>query len=396
MEIQKANFKKELYQELETIVQYWQKNSIDADFGGFIGRRDHFNKPDFKADKGVILNTRLLWTFSKIANFNKDFNTEKEANRAFQYLKKYFRDAEFGGVFWVLDYLGNPVNRRKQIYAQAFLIYALAEYYKLSKNEEALNWALEVFGLIEKHAKEAEFGGYIEAFNQDWSPIDDMRLSEKDLNASKTMNTHLHILEAYTTLAEVTNSEKVKAALENLVTLHLDKFFDAEIGHFQLFFDTEWKVQTHLVSYGHDIEAAWLLLAAAHQVNNPTLTKKVEKAALYISEVFLKEAYEKSAGIINEKDLDTNHVDTDRHWWPQAEAMVGLAYANSIQYSKEYEASIYDIWNFTKEYIIDKEHGEWHFRIDKNFKAHEDENRLGMWKCPYHNSRALIELIEKI
>ncbi|WBL23118.1 AGE family epimerase/isomerase [Zunongwangia sp. HRR-M8] len=394
MEIQKAKLKEELQQELKNIVQYWQNNSIDTEFGGFIGRRDHFNTPYAEADKGIILNTRLLWTFSKIANFNKDFNTEKEADRAFQYLKQYFNDAEFGGVYWVLDYQGNPKNRRKQIYAQAFLIYALSEYYKLSKNEDAIIWALAVFELIEKHALEAQFGGYIEAFNQDWSPIEDMRLSEKDLNASKTMNTHLHILEAYTTLAEVTHSEKVKRALESLINLHLEKFFDAEIGHFQLFFNDQWNVQTQVVSYGHDIEAAWLLLIAANQVNNKNLLQKVQKAAIQIADVFLAEAYKKSAGIINEKDLETNHIDTDRHWWPQAEAMVGLAYANNIQTSKKYREAIEDIWNFTKKYIIDEERGEWHFRIDKNFKPYETENRLGMWKCPYHNSRALIEMIE--
>ncbi|WBL24931.1 AGE family epimerase/isomerase [Zunongwangia sp. HGR-M22] len=394
MEILQTNFKKELFQELINIVNYWKENSLDIENDGFIGRRDHFNKPDFNADKGVILNTRLLWTFSRIANFKPDFSTEKEADRAFEYLKHYFKDAEFGGVYWVLDYQGNPLNTRKQIYAQAFLIYALSEYYKFSKNEEALNWALEVFKLIEKHALDKEFGGYIEAFNQDWSPIEDMRLSEKDLNASKTMNTHLHILEAYTTLAEVTHSDKVKKALQNLINLHLEKFFNAENGHFQLFFDTQWNLQNHVVSYGHDIEATWLLLAAANQVNNKNLIEKVQKAAIQIADVFLAEAYKKSEGIINEKDLETNHVDTDRHWWPQAEAMLGLAYANNIQASEKYREAIEDIWDFTKKYIIDEELGEWHFRIDRNHKPYEDENRVGMWKCPYHNSRALIELIE--
>lgn len=389
-----SDLKTELNEELKNITQYWKENSVDQLHGGFLGKRDHFNTEVPKSNKGAILNTRLLWTFSAIGNFQKDDSCRKLAERAYDYLKKYFYDEEYKGIFWELDYKGNPVNRRKQIYAQAFAIYALTEYYKLTNDRDALNWANHLFVLIETTARDREKNGYLEAFQQDWSPIEDMRLSEKDDNSAKTMNTHLHILEAYTNLFIVTEDTSVKGALINLIELFLEKFLDTENKHFQLFFNTNWQRANNNVSYGHDIEAVWLIIEACKAVGSKKFLEKAEIVAIEVAEVFLKEAYVQNAGVINEKDLDTGKVDEDRHWWPQVEAMVGLDYAFKISGEKKFLLAKEDIWQYTKKHIKDHSNEEWFFRVNKNNKPYETEDKLSMWKAPYHNSRACMMLLK--
>ncbi|WP_424494233.1 AGE family epimerase/isomerase [Salinimicrobium sp. GXAS 041] len=386
--------KSELASELDNILRYWKENSLDEEKGGFVGQRDHYNKLIPDANKGIILNTRILWSFSAAGNFKNDENLRAYADRGYENLKSRFQDKNFGGVYWELDAEGNPVNKRKQIYAQAFAIYALSEYYFFSGEEKSREWALSLFKLIEEHARDREFNGYFEAFQEDWSPIEDMRLSEKDRNSAKTMNTHLHVLEAYTTLYRISKNAKVKEALDNLTDLFLKKFYDPKNDHFQLFFDKEWSREGNVVSYGHDIEAVWLMIEAARASENDDLLQKAEEVAVKVAETFLKEAYVEGKGVLNEKDLDSGEIDTDRHWWPQIEAMVGLEYAFRISGEKSFQNAIFDIWEYTKQHIIDSENGEWFFRVDENNQPYKEEDKLGLWKCPYHNSRGCIQLIQ--
>ena len=383
----KASFKNEL----ENILTYWKNNTIDTQNGGFIG---HIDYPDIKkpeANKGIILNSRILWSFAAASNFYKDNRYAELCERSYNYLKNYFQDTKYGGVFWEVDYKGNPVNKRKQVYAQAFTIYALSEYYLFSKNKEVKDWAIEIFELIEKHAFDSKFDGYIEAFNEDWSPIEDMRLSEKDDNEAKTMNTHLHVLEAYTTLYKIHPTEKVKNALEGLLNVFLDKFLNPN-GHLELFFDEEWNLKSTVYSYGHDIETAWLLIEAAKVLKKPTLLKKTEDAAILITDTFISEAIDKDGAVINEINTKTGALDTNRHWWQQAEAIVGLYYAYQINKNEKYVDVASKIWTFIDEKVIDHKHGEWFWLIDENGNYNPKDEKVGMWKCPYHNSRAGIQL----
>ncbi|WP_416444342.1 AGE family epimerase/isomerase [Leeuwenhoekiella sp. A16] len=384
----------DLKQELGAITQYWKDFSVDNENGGFIGQRDHYNKMIPNASKGIILNARILWSFSAIANYDADYDLNPFMERAFNYLYDFFRDKENGGVFWELNATGEPIVKKKQIYAQAFAIYALSEYYLNTQNNKAKEWAIELFDLIEKHAFDTEKDGYIEAFEADWSPIADMRLSDKDQNAAKTMNTHLHVLEAYTTLYKIYPEERVKKALDNLIKLFLEKFLNSE-NNFELFFDTDWNLTSDIVSFGHDIEALWLLIEGAKSSGNKELLLKTQEAAVPVADKFLEYGYIKNKGVLNEKERSNGEIDTDRHWWPQAEAMVGLFYANEIKSDSRYTEAIQDIWNFTKDHIIDSKNGEWFFRVDENFQPYKNEDKLGMWKCPYHNSRACIVLLKK-
>ena len=386
--------KSELHSELKNILNYWTNNTLDQENGGFLGQINHYNKVIDNANKGIILNSRILWSFSAASNHLNSNEHKSICDRAYLYLKTFFNDEKHKGVFWELDYQGKPVNKRKQVYAQAFSIYALSEYYIFSKNEDAKNWAIELFNQIEKHAKDNKNIGYFEAFNEDWSPIEDMRLSDKDMNASKTMNTHLHILEAYTTLLKIYDSEALRESLKMLVDVFLEKFLNKN-NHYELFFDDNWNLLSNSISYGHDIETAWLVIEAAKLLNDKALLKKTENVALKVANTFLEEALDKDCAVINEKNLTTNHIDTDRHWWPQVEALIGLKYAYNLNKDEKYLTTSIKIWDFTKKHLIDHKNGEWYFRVDKNGDPYTEEDKVSMWKAPYHTTRACIILNNK-
>lgn len=392
MSNQLHQLKKELSDELQSILTYWSKNTLDEINGGFIGRIDHFNNPFPDASKGIILNTRILWSFSAATNYLNTSEYDHICNRAFDYIKGHFVDQINGGVFWELDHEGNPINTRKQVYAQAFAIYSLSEYCLLTKNEEAKSLALEIFELIEKHSNNSDSKGYLEAFGQEWEDLADLRLSPKDINSSKTMNTHLHILEAYTTLLKISDGNHVKTRLRDLIDLLHTKFLTSNY-QFQLFFDDNWNSKSQKVSFGHDIESAWLILEAAKQINDSALIKQCELNLVNIADTFLREGLDEDGSVINERDDATGAIDHDRHWWPQVEAMIGLGYAYKLTGDENYVNTLKGIWEYVKANIIDHDSGEWYFRVDRSGTPYA-EDKVSMWKAPYHSSRACMVLNE--
>lgn len=390
-----VDLKNEMRGELKNILDYWSTNTLDTQFGGFQGRISHTNKVIPKASKGIILNSRILWSFSAAANFYKTNEYQSVCDRAYTYLHSFFRDKEHGGVFWEVDFKGKPINSRKQVYAQAFMIYALSEYYESSGNTNALSWAIEIFELLENNAKDEIDLGYTEAFDQEWNTIDDMRLSSKDMNAAKTMNTHLHVLEAYTRLLTVYKNDRLRSALKNLVLLFQTKFLNKNYNY-ELFFTAKWKLLSSVVSYGHDIETGWLVIEAAKAIGDKSLLQLTEDTAVKVADTFLKEAIDLDGGVFNEKNRATNKIDTDKHWWPQVEAIIGLDYVYLITKNEKYIQDSLRIWEFTKKHMIDSEHGEWHARVNQNGTIYTNEDKVNMWKAPYHTSRACIQLNKKL
>ena len=303
MKVNRASLREDLLVEYKNILQYWMDRTIDREDGGFLGEVDHLGQSIKEAPKGVVLNMRILWTFSSAYNFLKDERYLEIAHRAYEYLIKYFWDTEFGGVFWSLTHDGQILESRKQVYAQGFAIYGLSEYYRATKKQEALDFSIELFRLIEKYSFDEKHNGYLEAFSREWEPLEDMRLSEKDANSPKTMNTHLHIIEPYSNLYRVWSDELLAKKMKNLVELFLDKIFHPKTGHLHLFFDTDWTVQSNIVSYGHDIEGAWLLCEAAELLADEELLKRVEAAAILIADVTIKEGVASYHSLFYEKDL---------------------------------------------------------------------------------------------
>lgn len=390
------NLKAELRVELASILSYWTNNTVDHEYGGFIGEIASNNKPTPNASKGAVLNTRILWAFSAAYRFDSKPEYKEMAQRAYDYIIKYFWDKENGGVFWEIDSKGNPVNTRKQIYAQGFALYGFSEFYRAFGNKEALDFAIETFNLIEKYSYDSVNGGYLEALSKEWQPMEDMRLSDKDENTPKSMNTHLHIIEPYTNLYRVWKDQNLGDKIRGLLNVFFDKIIDSKAGNFKLFFDTDWTVLPSVVSYGHDIEGTWLLTEAAEVYGDAALLKRAEAIAITMSDKVLQNGTDTDGSIFYELHLSNKHLDTNKHWWPQAEGMVGFLNSYQITKDERYLNEVKKLWDFIKKNIIDSQNGEWFWLVKQDGTTRPEDVKVGFWKCPYHNTRALIEVIERL
>ncbi len=423
----------------KNILNFWLKKMVDHENGGFYGRLDGNGVLHPEAEKGAILNARILWSFSaayrvlsgKTAERETNLNTAfaecetylEAASRAKDYFIEHFIDHEYGGVYWSVDYKGNPLDTKKQFYAIGFAIYGLSEYARATSNREALDYALQLYDCIEEHAFDHEYNGYIEAMTRDWQPIADMRLSEFDANYPKSQNTHLHIIEPYTNLLRCLKElqaqqtcnyvpvlgsvlpvcisvpqetvNRVEASLRNLIDIFTNRILNPETHHLDLFFDMDWTRGTdRLESYGHDIECSWLLHEAALVIGDKEVLRKVEPIVREVAAASAK-GLRPDGSMIHEANLDTGHVDDDLHWWVQAENVVG--WFNIWQYFGDDDAlqKALHCWQYIKENLIDWEHGEWFWSRHADGTLNTTDDHAGFWKCPYHNSRMCLEIIER-
>ncbi|MDR0829207.1 MAG: AGE family epimerase/isomerase [Prevotellaceae bacterium] len=387
--------KQQISQELtRNILPFWQK-MVDTKNGGFYGQMTGENVLMPNAEKGGILNARILWSFSSAYLELKNSEYLKTAKIAKIYILKNFFDNEFGGTFWSLNADGSPADTKKQIYSQAFFIYALVEYYRATGDKICLDKAIELFYLIEKHSFDTAQNGYLEAYSRDWQLLEDLRLSDKDANEKKTMNTHLHILEAYTNLYRVWKNEHLAAQLKNLIEIFTDKIINPKTHHLDLFFDENWTCKSTVISYGHDIECSWLLLEAAEVLGDKLLINSVKQISVQMATA-AAEGLLPEGGLITEKNYDTGQVDNYRDWWSQAEAVVGFTNAYQLTKDEQFAQKAGDVWAFISDKIIDRENGEWHWGVDANGNIDTANDKAGFWKCPYHNSRMCLEMIRRM
>ena len=379
----------------KNILRFWLDKMVDQEHGGFYGRIDGHEHLHADAEKGAILNARILWAFSAAYRVLGDKTYLEAASRAKHYIIDYFIDPEYGGVYWSLDCNGKPLDTKKQFYAIGFAIYGMSEYARATGDAEALKVAIDLYRCIEEHALDHEYNGYIEAMTRDWQPIADMRLSELDANYPRSQNTHLHIIEPYTNLYRVWKSDELKASLHNLIDIFTDRILNPETHHLDLFFDMDWKRGAGaLESYGHDIECSWLIHEAALVLGDAEVLKKVEPIVEMVAKASEK-GLNADGSMVHEANLDTGYVDSDLHWWVQAEAVVG--FFNIYQYFGDESAlqKAQHCWTYIKENLIDNENGEWHWSRRKDGTLNLDDDKAGFWKCPYHNSRMCLEIIER-
>lgn len=386
---------KEMEEELvANILPFWMDKMTDQTHGGFYGRITGTEKLMPEAEKGAILNARILWTFSSAYRLLKKEEYLTTATRAKRFIIDHFYDKEYGGVFWSLDYKGHPLDKKKQIYALGFAIYGLSEFHRATGDKEALDYAIRLFESIEKHSFDVVKNGYCEALTRDWKEMTDMRLSDKDENERKTMNTHLHILEPYTNLFRVWKDQRLEKQLRNLIELFTDKILNIETGHLELFFNDDWISKYRVISYGHDIEASWLIHEAALVLGDEAFLEKVEPLVEYIAAA-ADEGLTPDGSMIYETFLDKDQTDKDRHWWVQAENVVG--HANLYQHFDDEIAmqKAFRCWEFIKKHLIDYKQGEWHWSLRADGRVNTTDDKAGFWKCPYHNGRMCMEMIER-
>jgi len=392
--IQLKQLKTELSVELDSILKYWSEHTLDNENGGFTGQIDFNDNLIPTTEKGSVLNARILWSFSASYQVTKNEEHKKLATRAFEFLSKYFYDPEFGGLFWSINVDKTPKDTKNQIYTLAFAIYGLSEYYVISKDEKALEIAINLYLQIERHSYDSINGGYLEAFTREWKPIADLRLSEKDANEKKTMNTHLHIVEAYANLFKVCKDKKLQNTIIELLQTIEKHFINSETGHLRLFFNEEWIEKPDVISYGHDIEAAWLLLQCAEISGDENLITNYKKHAIKMAEV-TKEGLDDDGGLWYELDPKNNELIAEKHWWVQAEALIGFYNAYQLTRNEIYLDIVLKNWDFIKNNILDTKNGEWFWGVYRDYSLIE-KDKAGFWKCPYHNSRACMELINRI
>lgn len=380
------------------ILPFWLQQMQDPEKGGWYGRMDGSGTLHKDAPRGAILYARLLWTFSSAyrvlsalplgidTGVLQQYHTV--ATQTARYIQDHFLDPEYGGTYWNIDAEGRPLDTKKQFYALGFMIYGFSEYARATGCTRARETAMQLFSLIETHAMDTEYGGYIEACTRNWQPISDMRLSEKDENFPKSQNTHLHILEPYTNLFRIAPVPEVEKALRNLLHLFMDRIINPSTYHLAQFFQMDWTRMGALESYGHDIECSWLLHEASLVLNDKELSDRVESIVREVAKASEK-------GLQPDGSMAYETGDADRHWWVQAETVVG--FLNLYQHFGDKEAlqKALRCWDYIRRHLIHPKYGEWYWSIRADGTPNQQDDLAGFWKCPYHNSRMCLEIIER-
>lgn len=379
----------------ENLLPFWRQRVLDETGGGFIAEmtNDGELRPD--AAKGLILNSRVLWTFSTLFAARREPEDLALACRAYEWMESTMRDRRNGGYLWRVDSQGNPLDGEKKIYGQAFVIYALSAYAVATGDPDAVDSARDLFELIETHAHDSEHGGYIEARADDWTEASELRLSDKDMAAAKSMNTHLHVLEAYTGLYGVWPDERVATRLRELIDLFGEHILDAERRHLHHFFDAEWGILSDTSTYGHNIEAAWLLCEAAEALCDSERTTAVERWAVTIAHAVLAEGIDADGAVVYE-GRNGRVIDPNREWWCQAEAVVGLWQAYQLTGDPAFANAAERTWSFISHRIVDRSGGEWFWRLLADGSVDQSEPKVSEWKGPYHNVRMCLEMMRRI
>lgn len=373
------------------IIPFW-KNLRDDEFGGYYGWLGYDLKLDKKAVKGCILNSRITWFFANAYTLLKDESLLDEARHGYEFLRDKCIDRENGGIYWSLKYDGTPEDTTKHTYNQAFAIYALSSYYEASGDKEALALARELFSLIESRCMDAK--GYLEAFDRTFAPVENDKLSENGVIAEKTMNTLLHVFEAYTELYRVSGDEDVKKRLMWILDTFVDKVYNPNLHRQEVFFDADYHSLIDLHSYGHDIETSWLLNRGVDVLGDEKYKKKLDPVIDDLTEQIFEVAFN-GHSLANE--CEKGVVNSHRVWWVQAETIVG--FINGYQRHPErndYLQAAAAEWEFIKQYMIDPREGsEWYWETYEDGRPVEDRPIVEPWKCPYHNGRMCMEVIRR-
>ena len=389
METRSEKFLQEVRENLTScILPYWLK--LKDPRGGFYGEVASDGTILYDAPRGVILNARIIWSFAAAYQALPETPYLVAAVHARDYFLEHFCDHKYGGVYWSVDAAGERLDTKKQLYAQGFAIYGLSELYKVTGDDEVLKNAINLYRVVETYFADKENGGYIEALARDFSPLEDMSLSAHDINADKTMNSHLHVLEAYANLYQVWPDEELKEAVQKLLDLVGTRIMGAD-GHLQLYFRKDWSVMPGGVSYGHDIETSWLALECADALKDIDVVNRVRPWALSMGKAG-NEGLLPDGSMRYEKLLDGKYDDS-RQWWVQAETVVGNLWLWKYHADPQGADKALAAWNYIRENLVDEKDGEWWWAVLEDGSRDLSQPKVGFWKCPYHNTRMCLQVL---
>jgi cellobiose epimerase len=398
-------FREELH---NNILAYWIKYAVEKEGDGFYGAVDLLGNPVPEAPKSCVLNARILWTFAAAAKESGNPQYGIIADRAFNVLNRYFADAQHGGYFMTISAGNQPLDDIKHTYAQAFVLYALSKYYEFRPSVELMDQITTYFNFLEAKTKDPLHIGYFEAFTRNWQIYSTNRMA--DNNEPRSMNTHLHILEAYAAFYNICKDSLVAQRLRELLELFTDRILRYD-GHLGIFFDeafSEAEASKGTCSFGHDIEASWLLWEAAEILNDKNIIEKMRPLSVRMLEAVDRVGIDKDGGLFLESTRYGSHLRTNKHWWPQAETLVALMNGFQLTGDPKYWEKLKLSWNFIDQHVIDHEHGEWFTKVsrlgvpyltepeDDPSPYYRNDWKIDPWKCPYHNGRAMMELISRI
>lgn len=378
------------------ILPFWLDYVIDRKNGGYYGQVTQDRQAVIQAPKGGILGSRILWTFSHAYSILHNPVYLEAARHTYRFLKDFLWDPEEAGIYWLVDYMGKPIDTRKHIYAESFAIYGLAEYYHVTHEEQALEIATGLFQKIEEFAHDAVNKGYLESFDRQWRLIEDSRLSQDEMhNEKKSMNTHLHLMEAYTNLYRVWKDPLLKRRLGECLEIFTEHIIDPQNDHFIMFLDEKWQPKSTTISYGHDIEGSWLLTETAEVLGEPGLLTRIRPIALRMAQAIYNQGLDQNGALLNEAGPDGRLINDAIDWWPQAENVVGMLNAYQLSGQEYFYSTALRAWEFIDSYQIDKTHGEWYERLTPHYQPYPLD-LVQFWKCPYHNSRACFEAMQRL
>lgn len=379
------------------ILPFWMDHMVDREYGGFYGRVSNDCTVDPKAPKGLVLNARILWTYAAACRIYGQREYLFMADRAYDYFIRHFWDMEHQGAYWMLNHLGEPLEDKKQVYGEVFAIYALAEYFRVAQVKDSLKYAVILYETLEKFAYDPVHQGYLEGFTRSWQFADDFTISSvKSPEAKKTMNTHLHLMEAYTNLYRVYPEPSLRAKLSQVIRTVLDNIVDPKTHHFKLFLTQDWTSLSDEISFGHDIEGSWLLMEAAEVLGDPDLMERTEEIGLKMAQAVLKKGLDQDGGLFYEAN-PREVYNKGKFWWPQSETVVGFFNAYQRTLKKDFLDAAVKNWQFIEAWLIDKTHGEWFEYVKEGgLRPAPGQAKGDPWKCPYHNGRACMELYERI
>jgi len=375
----------------KAVIPFWDRLR-DEEYGGFYGRVTCDLEVIKDAPKGGIAAARMLWFYSAACRILGRESARANADHQYRFLRDHLIDREHGGIYWMADHRGAPLDTRKHVYVQAFAIYGLSEYHRATGNAEALRLAKDIFELVESSGYDREHGTYGEEYSRDWIPKDNIELSENGIIAPVTMNTYLHLLEAYTNLYKAWPDVIVNKRLTSLISDFQHRIYDPRERRFDVYFDKGWHSALDMRSFGHDIEATWLIHDAVFTAGyeDPAILAIIRDVGDAVADTGLD-----ATGYLWNEWVE-GELDRTMVWWPQAEAMVGFLNLYQMTGDTRYGDITERLWGCVTGTLIDpRPGGEWYWSVSPE-GAPSREDIVTPWKTAYHNGRFYLVFIERM